>query len=268
MTTPTAALRVTGTTVSLTSPGVYEVSFRTDATAGTRRFVALVAGAETAIAGERGAAGHSVQPGDPCALSRRARSPARSSSRPTRSWRRPTGSRTSGAARATWSRSPPCRTSTTSSTAASSPGPRSAAISSTRTTPGRHGPRSRRSWATPASTTGTTCPTSSVDWVPDLHGLRDDRGPERGRARRERRPLRPQSGRWRDLRGAVHTEPVPGSDSREQRDGAGPVRDQADPVREFPTHRHVARETASCSPTTSTPRPSSSTAAIASSPPR
>jgi hypothetical protein len=50
VTSPTAALRVTGTTVSLTGPGVYEVSFRTDATAGARRFVALVAGAETAFA--------------------------------------------------------------------------------------------------------------------------------------------------------------------------------------------------------------------------
>jgi len=50
VTTPTASLRVTGTTVSSTGPGVYEVSFRTDATAGTRRFVAVVSGSEVAIA--------------------------------------------------------------------------------------------------------------------------------------------------------------------------------------------------------------------------
>jgi hypothetical protein len=51
ITTPTAPLRVTGAAGIQTSPGVSEVSFRTDATAGTRRFVALVAGGETAIAG-------------------------------------------------------------------------------------------------------------------------------------------------------------------------------------------------------------------------
>jgi hypothetical protein len=51
VTAPDSALLVTGTTVVTTSPGVYEVSFRTDATAGVRRFVALVAGSEAPIAG-------------------------------------------------------------------------------------------------------------------------------------------------------------------------------------------------------------------------
>ncbi len=50
VTSPTAALRVTGVTVNLTGPGVYEAVFRTDATAGMRRFVALVAGGEAPIA--------------------------------------------------------------------------------------------------------------------------------------------------------------------------------------------------------------------------
>ncbi len=49
VTVPTAPLRVTGTTSSLTGPGVYEVSFRTDASIGPRRFVALVAGGEAGI---------------------------------------------------------------------------------------------------------------------------------------------------------------------------------------------------------------------------
>jgi len=50
ITVPTTALRVTGTTVTQLGPGNYEVSFRTDATAGVRRFVALVPGAELSIA--------------------------------------------------------------------------------------------------------------------------------------------------------------------------------------------------------------------------
>jgi len=51
VTAPTTPLRVTGTTVTSTGPGVYEVSFRSDASAGARRFVALVAGGEAAITG-------------------------------------------------------------------------------------------------------------------------------------------------------------------------------------------------------------------------
>jgi len=50
VTNPTAALRVSGTNVTSTGPGVYEVAFQTDATAGTRRFVALVATSEVALA--------------------------------------------------------------------------------------------------------------------------------------------------------------------------------------------------------------------------
>jgi hypothetical protein len=49
VTVPVAPLRVTGATVSATGPGVYEAVFRTDATAGSRRFVALVAGGEAPI---------------------------------------------------------------------------------------------------------------------------------------------------------------------------------------------------------------------------
>lgn len=51
VTAPTTPLRVTGTTSASTGPGVYEVSFRTDASLGPRRFVALIAGAEAAIGG-------------------------------------------------------------------------------------------------------------------------------------------------------------------------------------------------------------------------
>jgi hypothetical protein len=49
VTAPTTPLRVTGVTVSATGPGVYEAVFRTDATAGARRFVALVAGGEASF---------------------------------------------------------------------------------------------------------------------------------------------------------------------------------------------------------------------------
>jgi hypothetical protein len=49
VTVSTAPLRVTGATVSATGPGVYETVFRTDATAGARRFVALVVGGEVFI---------------------------------------------------------------------------------------------------------------------------------------------------------------------------------------------------------------------------
>jgi len=51
ITNPTGPLLVTGTTVSPTGPGVYEVSLRTDASAGIRRFVAVVAGSELAVSG-------------------------------------------------------------------------------------------------------------------------------------------------------------------------------------------------------------------------
>ncbi|TMQ47529.1 MAG: hypothetical protein E6K71_09645 [Candidatus Eisenbacteria bacterium] len=51
VTVSTTTLRVTGATVNTLGPGNYEVVFRTDATAGTRRFVALVPGAELPVAG-------------------------------------------------------------------------------------------------------------------------------------------------------------------------------------------------------------------------
>ncbi len=51
VTAPAAALRVTGVIVNPVGPA-YEAVFRTDASAGTRRFVALVSGAETAIGGQ------------------------------------------------------------------------------------------------------------------------------------------------------------------------------------------------------------------------
>ncbi|HYJ32119.1 MAG TPA: C25 family cysteine peptidase [Candidatus Binatia bacterium] len=51
VTDPAAPDSVTGVVVSQTSPGVWEALFRTDASSGERRFVALVPGSETALTG-------------------------------------------------------------------------------------------------------------------------------------------------------------------------------------------------------------------------
>ena len=50
VTVPTAPLRVTGVIVNTTGPGVFEAVFRTDSSAGVRRFVATVPGAEITVA--------------------------------------------------------------------------------------------------------------------------------------------------------------------------------------------------------------------------